>query len=228
MRQRKRTDRGSMRSGRLRAVIFAASAVLTVTVSVGTAQAYFTTYATAKGGHRISLGTRTGITEEFSRWTKHISISNTGKRECFVRVKVFAGSTYQLDYTGNGAWRAGEDGYWYYDAVLPAGGVTASLDVKITLPEVTETDEEGNALPFTEDFNVVVIQECTAALYREDGTAYADWNMLLESTKDVYEEPAGAAQEVTNAPGESGAVQEIVNAPGESDAAAAGKGDAHE
>ena len=52
--------------------------------------------------------------------------------------------------------------------------------------------------------------------------------MLLESTKDVYEEPAGAAQEVTNAPGESGAVQEIVNAPGESDAAAAGKGDAHE
>ena len=116
-------------------------------ISVGSAQAYFTTYATARGGHTLHIGNQSQIKEEFSRWTKHISLENTGNTESYVRVKVFAGSVYGLEYSGSGQWRAGEDGYWYYDEILPAGGVTDVLDVRIELPAVT--DETGNSVPYS-------------------------------------------------------------------------------
>lgn len=151
----------------------------------GSALAYFTTYATARGSHEIRLGPGTDITERFSEWTKHVSLSNSGDTECYVRVRAFAGSAYELEYTGGDSWREGEDGYWYYDHILPAGASTENLDIKIHLPQVK--DELGNTVPYTEDFNVVVIQECTAVLYTEDGSAYADWENVLESGSDKYD-----------------------------------------
>lgn len=160
-------------------------------ISAGSASAYFTTYATARGGRTIHLGNRSQVREEFSQWTKHISLENTGDTESYVRVKVFAGSVYGLEYTGSGQWSEGEDGYWYYEEILPPGGVTDVLDVQITLPTVT--DEAGNQIAYTEDFNVVVIQECTAVRYREDGTAYADWDAVLDSGQDRYGREEGGA-----------------------------------
>ncbi len=154
-------------------------------VSAGSAAAYFTTYATARGGHTIHLGNRSQIREEFSQWTKHVSLKNTGEKEAYVRVKAFAGSEYGLTYSGGGSWSAGEDGYWYYGEILPAGGETEILDIRIELPVIT--DEAGNSVAYTEDFNVVVIQECTAVRYKEDGTPYADWDAVLESGEDGYE-----------------------------------------
>lgn len=154
-------------------------------ISAGSASAYFTTYATAKGGHTIHLEGNTRIWEEFSQWTKHIRLENTGNAECWVRAKAFAGSGFTLEYSGGDSWSLGEDGYWYYNGILPAAGVTEVLDVKIVLPP-GGTDETGQQLPYTEDFNVVVIQECTAVLYREDGTPYADWDALMDSGSDSY------------------------------------------
>lgn len=162
----------------------------------GSARAYFTTFATAKGGHQIAIDARAQITEQFSDWTKHIRLGNTGTAECYVRVKVFAGSAYGLEYTGSQGWRDGGDGYWYYDEILPAGGTTGVLDVKITLPVVTVEDPAlETPPPYTEDFNVVVIQECTAVLYEEDGTPYADWDAVLDSGKDSYDWEGGEADE---------------------------------
>ena len=66
--------------------------------SAGSAKAYFTTFAAAKGGHQITVDTKSQITEQFSDWTKHIRLANTGTAECYVRVKVFAGSTYLVLY----------------------------------------------------------------------------------------------------------------------------------
>lgn len=167
-------------------LLTAAIALAMVTgIGAGSARAYFTTFATARGGHEITVGPETQITEEFSNWTKHVSLKNTGDVECYVRVRAFAGNAFGLEYTGSTKWYSGGDGYWYYDEIVPAGGETEILDVKIELPQVT--DELGNKVPYTEDFNVVVIQECTAVLYREDGTAYADWNGKLESGSDRYE-----------------------------------------
>ena len=61
--------------------------------------------------------------------------------------------------------------YWYYDDVLPAGKTTEQeLNITYKFPE-------GNDKP--EEFNIVVIQECTPVLYKEDGTPYADWNHVI-------------------------------------------------
>ena len=164
--------------------------------SAGSARAYFTTFATARGGHRITVGTKSQITEQFSDWTKRIQLSNTGTEECDVRARVFAGSTYGLEYSGSTGWRDGGDGYWYYDEILPVGGTTGELQVKITLPTVTVEDPAlETPPPYTEDFNVVVIQECTAVLYTEDGTPYADWDAVLDSGRDSYGWEGGEADE---------------------------------
>ena len=67
----------------------AAAVILAGTMSIQGVLAYFTANASAQGGHTISLGSSTEITEEFTDWTKHIVITNTGDNDCYVRVKVF-------------------------------------------------------------------------------------------------------------------------------------------
>ena len=57
----------------------AAALTLTAGISVGTAMAYFTTYAEASGNVTLNMGfTETKPTEEFSNWTKHVTVKNTG------------------------------------------------------------------------------------------------------------------------------------------------------
>ena len=80
--------------------------------------AYFTTYAEASGNVTLNMGfTETKPTEEFSNWTKHVTVKNTGDFACFVRVKALAGEKYQdgLQYSdSDGKWTPGEEGYYYY------------------------------------------------------------------------------------------------------------------
>lgn len=145
----------------------AAAVVLAGGISLQGAMAYFTTYASAQGGVAVELGHTTEIEEKFENWTKDIKITNTGDVDCYVRVKVMAGSQFTLDIGGNG-WTKEDDGYWYYkDSVAPDQS-TGSLLAKIQIPE-----------EFSEDFNVAVVQECTPVLYDEEGKAYADWNLAV-------------------------------------------------
>ena len=149
----------------------AAALTLTACLSEGTAMAYFTTYTTAAGDVTISLGSTVTIPEEkVSDWTKHIVIKNTGDYECYVRVKVFAGEKYQdgLVYQGSQKWSPGEEDYYYYSDIVPAGGETEELQVKID-----SKDSE-------EEFNIIVAQECTPVLYDDEGKPYADWNAKQE------------------------------------------------
>jgi hypothetical protein len=155
-------------------LLAAAALVLVLGVSVGTAMAYFTTYATAKGGVPITLGAQTSIHEEYGDWTKTISVENTGDVPVFVRAKVLAGSRIDVTITGTN-WSLGKDGYWYYSEALPVGGTTANLVASI----------EKNA-DVTSSFNVAVVQECTPVMYDADGNAVtaenADWNMKAQYT----------------------------------------------
>lgn len=155
-----------------------AALVLAASLTVGKAAAYFTTYATATGGMEVDLGfTRIVPDEEVYDWTKHIKIDNTGDYPCYVRAKVFAGEKFQagLVISGEG-WTLGEDGYYYYKDIIPAGGSTADeLLVKI------------DNMDSKEDFNVVVIQECAPVLYDENGNPYADWDMILDTSTDSYQ-----------------------------------------
>ena len=155
-----------------------AALLLAGSVTVGSAMAYFTTYATASGGAEVSLGfTQTEPGEEVVDWTKRVTVRNTGSADCFVRVRFFAGAKYMegLDISGEG-WERGEGDYHYYDKVVPAGGSAALLSAKI--------DNLGSE----EDFNVIVVQESTPVLYDENGDPYADWNVVLDTVRESYEQ----------------------------------------
>ena len=148
-------------------IMAAATLALTGTLAVGSAMAYFTTYSTAGGGVKMNMGfTKTVPKEDVDENGKHITIENTGDYDCFVRVKAFAPVelTYNAPY---GGWTAGDKGYWYYDKVLPAGKKTETeLNIKYTFPSGDDKPEE---------FNVVVIQECTPVLYDESGNPVYDF-----------------------------------------------------
>ena len=104
------------------------------------------------------------------RKLKDIRIENTGGIDCYVRVKVFAGSTVDLSFAAE-EWSKDTDGYWYYNNIVAPGASSSPMVVSIKGPE----DED------METFNVVVIQECTPVLYNEDGNPYADWAMSLDA-----------------------------------------------
>lgn len=135
--------------------LLALSIVLILATSMNSALAYFTTYAEAKGGYTIHLG-GTNIEEQFSNWTKHVTItSEPNSQPVYVRAKAFAGGQYELSYGGKG-WTQGDDGYYYYDEILRAGEATTELLIKIN--DVPESAVEGD------HFNVIVIYETTSVL----------------------------------------------------------------
>ena len=88
----------------------AAAIVMAGSLTAQSAMAYFTTYVKAKGGYEITLGSETEIEEKVKDMTKEITISNTGKTDCYVRVKVFCGS--QLDIKFSGAVNDKGEDYW--------------------------------------------------------------------------------------------------------------------
>lgn len=163
-----------MKKGKRKAFwLMVAALMLTAGAAIPQTMAYFTTYVEAEGGYPITLGNETTIEEKVENMEKHIVLNNTGESDCFVRVKVFAGSRITLTMSGS-SWSQGEDGYWYYSDIVPVGGSTEELLAGITIPE-----------DYTESFNVVVVQECTPVLYQEDGTPYADWNQIADTRTDI-------------------------------------------
>jgi hypothetical protein len=148
---------------------------LVIGARVGTAWAYFTTYAQAQGGYTIQLGDRTEIFESFSAWTKHVVITaDEDSQPVFVRVKAFCGSAYNLIYSDEGGlWTPGADGYYYYGEPLNGGQSTQELQIYIN--DVPDEITDPTA------FNVVVIYETTPVRYDQAGTAYADWAVTLDA-----------------------------------------------
>ncbi len=161
-----------------------AAILLAGSTAVGSAMAYFTTYATASGGAEVSLGfTQTVPEEKIYDGAKHIVIKNQGDYGCFVRVKVLTGDKYKniLDIHGDGwtkdAQPDNEGFYFYtYKEMLPPDGSTAELTAEIKVESLESTD----------DFNVIVVQESTPALYDEKGNPYADWNVILDTVREDY------------------------------------------
>ncbi|MBQ9250334.1 MAG: hypothetical protein IJ179_08190 [Oscillospiraceae bacterium] len=150
---------------------FLLAVVLILGSSIGTAVAYFTTYAETKGGYVIRLGGETEIEEEFSDWTKHVVItSRENSSPVFVRVKAVSGKHYPLEISGSG-WSLGAGDYWYYNDVLPGGSQTSQLDIAIKDVPASEA-REGD------EIDVAVVYECVLAIYKADGSPDPDtaWN----------------------------------------------------
>lgn len=180
-----------MRKYKKVAAMSAAALGLVAALTIESSMAYFTTYVSAEGGHVVNMGTRTEIEEDVSEMTKHITLLNTSDRgDCFVRVKVFYGAGVTVSYVdveGNGDWYDGGDGYWYYRPVLPVGQRTSQLDVAIDTTGLVKPGEDPvTATEFIKDkFNVVVVQECTPVLYRENGETYANWDTIYTDYEEV-------------------------------------------
>lgn len=161
-------------------VLSVAALIMVGCVTVQSAMAYFTTYVSAKGGYKVSMGAQTTIQEEVSQMTKHISVQNiSAVNDCYVRVKIFCGGQITVDVSSeSGFWELrGDDGYWYYIPIVPAGQATEILDAKINVPA-----------GFEDSFNVAVVQECTPVVYDENGNATADWDANVYSGSSNKEE----------------------------------------
>lgn len=119
-------------------IMAAATLALTGTLAVGSAMAYFTTYTTAGGGVKMNMGFTETIPHETVKDGKHVTITNNGNYDCFVRVKAFAPVAVALTYNApDDGWTKGkgDDDYWYYDDVLPAKATTTELTIKYTFPQ---------------------------------------------------------------------------------------------
>ncbi len=151
---------------------------LVLFANIKPAMAYFTTYVRVQGGYPVSVGDTTTVEEEFSNWTKHVTIKNQkGSEPVFIRAKViYKGLGGKDGYTAQGnGWTAQQsDGYYYYGksasslTAVEGGASTAPLNVKIT--NLPKTPKESDT------FSVTVVYESTPVRYNADKQAYADWN----------------------------------------------------
>lgn len=170
-----------MKNKRINRTVFlaAAGAILTASLSVGSALAYFTAYCTASGAVPVEMGfTETEIEETVKDDGKHIRILNTGVYSCFVRVRVFAPAeileTISFREPGNeGNWKACEDGCWCYVPVLEADKRTTELLVGYEFPEDKSPEE----------FNIVVVCEYSPVFYDENGNPKPDWEFTVSSAE---------------------------------------------
>lgn len=161
-----------------KAALLTAALALTASLSVGSALAYFTAYCTAQGSQKMSMGfTTTEVDEDVIDDAKHISITNTGDYDCFVRVRVFAPDDIQLEYDEEGGesnWVKNGD-YWKYVKVLTPGDTTTTLIAKYVRPE--NPDEMDG------DINIVVVYEYSPVFYNEEtGEPEPDWDFVVTET----------------------------------------------
>lgn len=130
---------------------------------INSANAYFTTYVTAKGGYVVSWEHHEEMTETFSEWTKYVTIaSKADSVPTFIRVKAFGDTKYDLKIMGNDWEYNPADDFYYYKKDLQGGQITTPLSVKIS--NIPVSPREGD------NFNVVVVYESIVAEYNQDGS----------------------------------------------------------
>ena len=153
----------------------AVAIALCMLVTAGAAAAYFTTYVSAKGGHVLQLGSEVQIDEKIEGMDKIVSMKNTGDTDAYVRIKLLYSSvTNDVDVQLNENWTAGSDGYYYYKKVVEPGSVTEDIRSAVTVKE------KPNELFMQEEFDVVVIAECTQYIYEGENTPdYQGWKEAI-------------------------------------------------
>lgn len=181
-------------------VLLLLTLALIASASIQPAIAYFTTYVRAKGGHTVSIGDTTTIEEDFSDWTKKVTIRNkTGSEPVFIRARViYTDLSGQLGFTAEGSdWTDQQaDGYYYYrigTSDPETHNITIDNRTVVAMTGLTALNEEQSTTPFIvkitkipekpekgDTFSVTVIYESTPVRYTENGTAYANWDATIE------------------------------------------------
>lgn len=150
--------------------------------NISNANAYFTTYVTAKGGYSVNWKHEEHMEESFTDWNKYVTItSKPDSIPVFVRVKAFAGTTYSLDFSGSEWSKNDADGYYYYNIPLNGGETTTAL--KIFIDNIPINPQKN------ENFNVVVVYETVPAQFDEAGNPIspmqADWTKEIAIGQEI-------------------------------------------
>ncbi|MBR2188015.1 MAG: hypothetical protein IJ860_01200 [Eubacterium sp.] len=173
---------------KLYGVLMAAAVLSVAAAGIRQANAYFTTYAEAKGGYTIHLGDETTVEEEVVGSEKRVTLTNssTSSQAVYVRARAFAPNEIKDGLTYNKPASQGvsasekwsqptdSDPWCYYSDVLQPGESADVLVVSVT--EVPEEAVDGQS------FNVVVVYETTPAVQNGDGQyEAADWAQSEDS-----------------------------------------------
>ena len=148
-----------------RSILAAAALVLCLSVTIGSAMAYFTDYEDAQGGAVLHLGGETEIDEGSDARNKHIVIQNTGETNMMVRVGIFGNENEKyLTVTPAAGWIAGSDGFYDYGSTLKPEEQTSAIDA-VLKAEWTK----GGENPDLKDFEITVVHESAQAIF-DDAT----------------------------------------------------------
>ena len=163
-----------------RIVTIGLASALGVFAVVGSAFAFFTDQVTAKGEKEVVLGYDTTTTEDIKDGNKIITVTNNGQTEVMVRLMVFGAGDDDNDkrtvINPGAGWiqvSADEGQCWQYNNVLSPVGTDGSsaTEFRIDLAEGASGD----------DFEVIVIGQCSAVYYGDDGLPHAyNWDKWKE------------------------------------------------
>lgn len=169
----------------IRTGLYTAIAVMLVMTAVmGSAWAYFTSYATAKGSIALNLGHEERITEEFSDWQKVLDIENDeDSNPVYVRMRAYS-AEYPVTYENNANWTQVGD-WMYYNGVLDPGKKLSDSGDEL-LVQINDVPASGDSsLEDGKTFNVIVVYESTEVQYDEAGNvipaAEAAWDREVDT-----------------------------------------------
>ena len=164
-------------------VLSVLAAVLILSLSVGSALAYFTTFTTVDGNAPFKAGNITRIDESYEGNVKSVWITNlsSSKESVFIRARVF--SAVPVSVSGTEKWsQHGE--YWYFSDAVPPGGVTDVLNVTINFKSGFDPEDYVG-----EKISVIVVYEAIfAPQFDEDGNELAPWDGSFNWAQKVLED----------------------------------------
>lgn len=163
-----------------KSILIAALAVLLIGTGVAATLAYLTDKEEALVNTFKVGNVTTEIEEPFEQITntefkKEPSVKNIGENDCYVRARVLASPEEALSLTGfSNNWILKDDGFYYYNAVLSAGGQTDAIFKKVT---VNDTSIDG--------FEVTVYQEAVQTkVYAKDGSYTTEADIIWKCYDD--------------------------------------------
>lgn len=191
------------------ALLTAVAVMLVLSAVMGSAWAYFTTYARAKGGYPIVLGHEEHDDEEFSNWEKKLSITvSKDSRPVYLRARAFYSDDESLlfsdevisdeitddsgcvhnNWQKNGEW-------WYYTKLIGPGytdavernedGSATAKTLHVKIKDVPANENEGAIVG--DEFNVIIVYEATEVQYDKNGDPLnwkdVDWTKKVNTQR---------------------------------------------
>lgn len=157
-----------MRRLNIRSGIALIAMITVIACSTVAAYAYFTDYDHLLGAAKLSLSGETEIEEEVTDTEKTVSVKNTGEEgknaSVVVKLLIYGPDGMKVTLSDSSDWTAfntekGVYGY-YYNHVLAPGESTSKVVASVAdIPAGADMT----------DFQIIVLQESSTAVYDEDG-----------------------------------------------------------